>query len=60
MFEFNFVTFLAVIVNFLIIYIVFRLFFYKPVKNVIDNREMSIKEEFNKNRALLDEAEKKA
>ena len=59
MFEFNFVTFLAVIVNFLIIYIVFRLFFYKPVKNVIDNREMSIKEEFNENRALLDEAEKK-
>jgi len=59
MFEFNFVTFLAVIINFLIIYIVFRLFFYKPVRNVIDNRDKSIKEEFNKNKSLLDEAEKK-
>lgn len=59
MFEFNFVTFLAVIINFLIIYIVFRLFFYKPVKNVIDSRDKSIKEEFNKNKSLLDEAEKK-
>jgi F-type H+-transporting ATPase subunit b len=59
MFEFNFVTFIAVIINFLIIYIVFRLFFYKPVKNVIDNRDKSIKEEFNKNKSLLDEAEKK-
>jgi len=59
MFEFNFVTFLAVLVNFLIIYIIFRLFFYKPVGNIIDNREKLIKEEFNKNKALLDEAEKK-
>ena len=59
MFEFNVVTFLAVLVNFLIIYIIFRLFFYKPVGNIIDNREKLIKEEFNKNKALLDEAEKK-
>lgn len=59
MFQFNLVTFLAVIVNFLIIYAVFRLFFYKPVKNIIEKREESIKEEFKKNQSLLDEAERK-
>lgn len=57
MFEINLVTILAVIVNFLIIYIVFRLFFYKPVKNVIEKRDQSIKDEFNRNQSLLNEAE---
>jgi len=59
MLEINLVTFLAVVVNFLIIYVIFKLFFYKPVKNIIENREKSIKEKFSKNQSLMTDAERK-
>ena len=44
MIEFNLITFIAVIINILILYILFRLLFFKPIKKIIDKRNDDIKE----------------
>jgi F-type H+-transporting ATPase subunit b len=43
MLHFDWVTFVGVIVNFAVVGFVFKKWFYKPVKNIIDQREESIR-----------------
>jgi F-type H+-transporting ATPase subunit b len=59
MIEFNPLTFFAVIFNMTILFVLFRLFFYRPIKQVIDQREKVMQEAIDKNQQLqLDSQEK--
>jgi F-type H+-transporting ATPase subunit b len=59
MIEFNPLTFFAVIFNMTVLFVLFRLFFYKPIKQVIDQRENVIQEAIDKNQQLQLETQDK-
>jgi F-type H+-transporting ATPase subunit b len=59
MLQFDVVTFFGFIVNFLILYVLFKLFFYKPFKKVIDQREKEIEESSDQNKKLLQDSQEK-
>ena len=59
MLQFNLMTFLGFIVNFAILYWLFKKFFYKSFKNIIDKRENSIQNAYEKNKILTQEANEK-
>ncbi len=59
MIEFNPLTFFAVIFNMTVLFVLFRLFFYKPIKQVIDQRENVINDAIDKNQELQLEAQEK-
>jgi len=59
MLQFDLITFLGFVVNFLILYFLFKLFFYKPFKKVIDQREKEIKDANEQNNKCLCESQEK-
>jgi F-type H+-transporting ATPase subunit b len=59
MLKFDAVTFFGFVVNFLILYILFKVFFYKPFKKVIDQREKEIEEATEQNNKRLQESQEK-
>lgn len=59
MLKFDVITFFGFVVNFLIIYVLFKVFFYKPFKKVIDQREKEIEEATEQNNQRLQESQAK-
>jgi F-type H+-transporting ATPase subunit b len=59
MLKFDVVTFFGFVVNFLILYVLFRMFFYKPFKKVIDQREKEIQDATDQNNKLRIESQEK-
>lgn len=59
MLQFDWKTFIGFILNFAIVYFLFKKFFYKSFKNVVDEREKSIQTAYEKNKTLTREAEQK-
>jgi len=59
MLKFDVVTFFGFVVNFLIIFVLFKAFFYKPFKKVIDQREREIEEATEQNNKRLQESQEK-
>lgn len=59
MLQFDLITFFGFVVNFLILYFLFKLFFYKPFKKVIDQREKEIHDASSLNNKCLIESQEK-
>lgn len=52
-------TFFGFIFNFAILFFLFRIFFYKPIKSIIDKREKEIQENLEQNQKLSAESQTK-
>jgi len=59
MLQFNLMTFLGFILNFAILFFVFKKFFYQSFKRIIDERENAIQSAYEKNKSLTREANDK-
>lgn len=59
MLKFDAVTFFGFVINFLILYVIFKVFFFKPFKKVIDQREKEIEQTNEQNRKRLEESQAK-